>query len=303
MVSVKLPALLSLRFTLASATVALAAPAGAQGILQRSGTEPRQLRDLAYVENGHARQRLDLYLPGGSTAAAVVLWVHGGGWEGGSKDHAPAEELVRRGYAVASIGYRLSQHATYPAQIEDCKAAVRWLRANAKSYHLDPARVGVWGASAGGHLAALLGTTGHLQDFDRGENLSQSSKVQCVIDWFGPTDFLHYGDPPQFQLDQPGGLVARLLGGTVRSKPEAAKRASPVSFVEPSAAPFLIMHGDRDDLVPLQQSEILHTALRKAGVQSTLRVFRGAGHGGPSFSSPEARRAMLEFLEQHLGRP
>jgi acetyl esterase/lipase len=228
--------------------------------------------------------------------------VHGGGWEGGSKDHAPAEELVRRGYAVASVGYRLSQHARYPAQIEDCKAAVRWLRANAEKYRLDPERVGVWGASAGGHLAALLGTTGDLRDFDKGENLDQSSKVQCVIDWFGPTDFLNYGVPPQLQLDQPGGLVARLLGGTVRSKPDAAKRASSIFFVQQSAAPFLIMHGDRDELVPLQQSEILHAALKRAGVPSTLRVFRGAGHGGPAFSSPEARRTMLEFLEEHLGR-
>ena len=121
----------------------------------------RELRDLPYVTNGHERQRLDLFLPpDNGSSRPLVVWVHGGGWEQGSKDRCPAKALVARGYAVASIGYRLSQHAIFPAQIEDCKAAIRWLRAHAQEYGIDPKRVGVWGASAGGHLVALLGPRG-----------------------------------------------------------------------------------------------------------------------------------------------
>lgn len=261
----------------------------------------RELRDVPYVSGGHERQRLDLFLPPEDGAVhPLVVWIHGGGWEGGNKDRCPARPLVARGYAVASLNYRLSQHATYPAQIEDCKAAIRWLRAHAAEHGIDRERVGVWGASAGGHLVALLGTTGHLRDFDVGENLEQSSRVQCVIDWFGPADFLHYGDPPWRGLDYPKGVVAKLLGGTVSSDPERARRASPVYFVQADAAPFLIMQGDRDNLVPLQQSELLHAALQKAGVESTLKIFPGAGHGGGPFSSPESFTLMGDFLDKHL---
>ncbi|MHA3775446.1 alpha/beta hydrolase fold domain-containing protein [Verrucomicrobiota bacterium sgz303538] len=262
----------------------------------------RELRDVPYVTNGHERQKLDLYLPAQNGAARpLVVWIHGGGWEGGSKNGCPAKAMVNRGYAVASIGYRLSQHAIYPAQIEDCKAAIRWLRAHAQEYAIDPARIGVWGASAGGHLAALLGTTGNIRNFDVGENLNESSGVQCVIDWFGPADFLHYGEPPWVQLDYPRSAVSKLLGGPVSNDPEKARRASPVYFVHAEAAPFLIMQGDKDPLVPLQQSELLQAALKKAGVESQLRIYPGAAHGGPAFSAPESLKLMTDFFDAHLG--
>lgn len=263
----------------------------------------RELKDIPYVTGGHERQRLDLYLPSkGDGPRPLVIWIHGGGWEGGNKNGCPAKGMLLKGYAVASVGYRLSQHAIYPAQIEDCKAAVRWLRAHAAEYGIDPEEIGVWGASAGGHLAALLGTTGETRDFDVGENLDQSSKVQCVIDWFGPTDFLHFGDPPKPGLDAPDSVVSRLLGGTISENPDKARRASPLYFVKNTAAPFLIMQGDQDNLVPLQQSEILHAALQKAGVSSQLCVLPGAGHGGPAFGALEQLKLIAGFFEEHLGQ-
>ena len=157
------------------------------------------LANLEYVPGGHERQRLDLYVPAEADAPLpVIVWIHGGAWLGGSKEMGvPALPFVGKGYAVASINYRLSQHAVFPAQIEDCKAAIRWLRANARTYNLNAGRIGVWGASAGGHLVALLGTSGGVEDFDgKGGNADRSSRVQAVVDFFGPTDFLQM-DAPQ----------------------------------------------------------------------------------------------------------
>jgi len=257
------------------------------------------IRDLPYVPNAAPRQRLDLYLPAQpGQSRPLVVYIHGGAWRGGSKDECPARGLIHLGYAVASIEYRFSQDAPWPAQIQDCKAAIRWLRAHAREYGFDPKRIGVWGASAGGHLVALLGVTGHVTDFDTGPNLDQSSAVQCVVDFFGPTDFLHYGDPAK--LDTPGNAVDQLLGGPVSTHQALARSASPDYFVARDAAPFLILHGDHDPLVPLQQSQELNADLQKAGIESTLRVIVGGGHGGPGFGTPENRKLVLDFLNRHL---
>lgn len=265
------------------------------------GAGPKSLRDLPYVTNGHERQKLDLFLPAGAgEPRPLVVWIHGGGWEGGNKDNCPALGLLARGFAVASLNYRLSQHAPFPAQIEDCKAAVRWLRAHAAEYGIDPERIGTWGASAGGHLVALLGTTGHVRDFDRGENLDQSSRVQCVLDWFGPTDFLHWGEGSLVSVVDPKSPIVKLFGGPIRGREPLARSASPVTFVQKDAAPFLIMHGDKDALVPLQQSQELQGALQGAGVESNLEVLAGAGHGGGAFLSPDKTKLMTGFFERHL---
>lgn len=261
---------------------------------------PREVRDLPYVTGGHERQQLDLFLPVAGAKRPLVLWIHGGGWESGSKSGCPARGMVARGYAVASVGYRLSQHAIYPAQIEDCKAAIRWLRAHASEYGLDPERFGVWGASAGGHLAALLGVTNTTREFAVGENLDQPSDVQCVVNWFGPADFLHWGNVPATNPENPRSPLTKLIGGTIKTRVELARRASPVYFVRKGAPPFLIMHGDRDEVVPLQQSRELHTALETAGADSTLRVYAGAGHGGGAFGSPENIKEMQDFFDKHL---
>ena len=152
-------------------------------------------KDLAYVPGGHERQKLDLYLPKeASKPLPVIVWIHGGGWQAGSKENNPLLAYAGKGYAVASINYRLSQHAVFPSQIEDCKTAIRWLRAHAKTYNLNPSKIGVAGSSAGGHLVALLGTAGEVKELEGKEgNLDQSSQVQCVVDLYGPTDFSTMG--------------------------------------------------------------------------------------------------------------
>jgi putative heme-binding domain-containing protein len=263
-------------------------------------------RDLEYVKGGHERNKLDLYLPAKADGPLpVIVWIHGGAWLGGNKDNPPALPFVARGYAVASINYRLSQHAKFPAQIEDCKAAIRWLRANAQTYHLDPNRIGVWGASAGGHLVALLGTTGGVKELEgQGGNAEQSSRVQAVVDWFGPTDLVKIGGQagPDSQLDHNAAdsPEAKLLGGPVPENKDKAAKASPVTYVRKDAAPFLIMHGDKDRIVPYAQSEELAAALKKAGAQVTLKKIEGAGHGGEEFASPENRRLIVEFFDKYL---
>ncbi len=152
------------------------------------------------------------------------------------------------------------------------------LRANAAKYHLDPEHIGVWGGSAGGHLVALLGTTSGVKDFEgNGGNQDQSSRVQCVVDWFGPTELTTMGELG----DKPGSVVALLIGGPAPQNKEKARKASALTYVGKDAAPFLIMHGDKDNLVPLRQSELLAAALKKAGVEVTFQVVKGNGHGGP----------------------
>jgi acetyl esterase/lipase len=255
-------------------------------------------RDLEYVPGGHARNKLDLYLPAkADTPLPLIVWVHGGGWEGGSKEGCPAIPFLAKGYAVASINYRLSQHAVFPAQIEDCKAAIRWLRASAKKYRLDAEHIGVWGASAGGHLVALLGTSGDVKELEgQGGNLDQSSRVQCVVDWFGPTDFSKMGG----WQDKPDSPMAKLVGGPIRDNLEKAAKANPITYISKDDPPMLIMHGEDDKVVPMNQSELLDEALRKASVQSTLIRVPGNGHGGPGFMNPENRKRIEEFFQKHL---
>jgi acetyl esterase/lipase len=267
----------------------------------------RALRDLAYVaEGGHERQRLDLFLPAEPKGQPLIVWIHGGAWLGGSKANGPALRFLREGYAVASVGYRLSQHAPFPAQIEDCKAAIRWLRAHAAEYGYDGERIGVWGSSAGGHLVALLGTAGDVREWEKGANLDVSSRVQAVCDFFGPSDLLRMGEQagPDSKIDHdsPDSPESKLVGGPIQADPARARRASPITYVSADDAPFLILHGDRDDVVPIGQSEVLHEALRKAGVESTFHVVRGAGHG---FRDPKLMQMVSDFFRKHLrsGQP
>ncbi len=256
------------------------------------------LRDLEYVPGGHERQKLDLYLPEKGGKLPLVVWIHGGGWRSGGKGNPPALPFTTQGYAVASITYRLSQHAIFPAQIEDCKAALRWLRANAAKYNYDPDHIGVWGASAGGHLVALLGATGDVKEFDQGENLKFSSRVQAVCDWFGPTDFTQMSKfPSAIKHDAPDSPEALLLGGAIQENKGKAAKANPITYVSKGDPPFLIMHGDKDPAVPLNQSELLEAALRKAGVTVTLHIVEGAGHG---FGGRDVSPMVVAFFDQHL---
>ena len=253
----------------------------------------RAHRDMAYVEGGHERQRLDLYLPENSSGPTpVVVWVHGGGWAGGSKNNTPALWLVSKGFAVASINYRLSQHAIFPAQIHDCKAAVRWLRAHATEHNLDAKHIGAWGSSAGGHLVALMATTRSDADLEGTlGNPLHSSEVQAVVDWFGPTDFLTVGAKE---------TRTNLLGGDPQLHPDKAKRASPMNYLSKQAAPLLIMHGDKDKTVPISQSETFAAALKALGADAEFVRVPDGGHGGSQFSTPENRKRIQDFFSRHL---
>ncbi len=258
-------------------------------------------RNLAYVPDGHERQKLDLYLPRDGEHLPLIIHIHGGAFRMGSKEQGVPVAYLAEGYAVASINYRLSQHATFPAQIEDCKAAVRWLRAHARDYRLEPDRFAAWGASAGGHLAAMLGTTGDTKEFDVGGNLDQSSAVQAVVDYFGPTDFLQMDThrPDEGMAHDPANSPeSQLIGGPVQENKEKAARANPITYVTRQDPPFLICHGDADRLVPLHQSELLEAALKEAGVPVTFYTVKGAGHG--PFKDPIVADLTREFLARHL---
>jgi acetyl esterase/lipase len=267
-------------------------------------SELNVLRDLEYVPNGHERQKLDLYLPKEADPNGrrpLLVWVHGGAWLGGGKNPCPAVRFVKEGCAVASVNYRLSQHALFPAQIQDCKAAIRWLRANAGVYSYDPNRIGVWGASAGGHLVALLGTAGDVSEFDVGPNRGVSSRVQAVCDFFGPTDFTKMSSfPSTMNHDAADAPEARLIGGPVQENTDKVQKANPITYVTKDDPPFLIVHGDKDPLVPHNQSELLRDALQKAGVTVTLYTVAGGGHGG--FRDPQVDVLVTEFFRKHLDK-
>ena len=250
-------------------------------------------KNLAY--GTHERQKLDLYVPAGKGPFPLILWVHGGAWEGGNKDGGIATlGMLERGYAVASTNYRLTQHAKHPAQINDVKGAVKYLRANAEKYNLDPKHFGVAGASAGGHLVALLGTSQHLKELDGDVGPKDTScEVQCVLDFFGPSDLI------SFPLPMSDNPITRFLGGTTGEKKALALEASPITHVSKKAPPFLIVQGDADNVVPLKQSEILQEALKQAGADSRLIVVKGGGHGDKCFT-PELMTEYAKFFDEHL---
>jgi acetyl esterase/lipase len=258
-------------------------------------------RDIPYVSDGHERQKLDLYLPKSEDKLPLIIWIHGGAWLAGSKDFMVPLEYLADGYAIASINYRLSQHAIFPAQIQDCKAAVRWLRDNAQKYNLDPNHFGTWGASAGGHLVALLGTAADVNGFDVGEHLSVSSRVQAVADYFGPTDFLQmeaHRLPNGMVHNTPDSPESKLIGGPIQDNPEKVARANPITYVTSDDAPFLIVHGDNDPLVPHHQSELLEAALKKANIEVSFYTVKGGGHG--MFKDPNVPKITREFFQKHL---
>lgn len=256
------------------------------------------LRDLEYATVDGTSLRLDLYLPeGAETPVPLVLWVHGGAWRAGDKDPTRAPETLGEAYAIASVNYRLSDEALFPAQIHDVKAAVRFLRGNAERFGIDPDRIGAWGSSAGGYLVALLGTTCGSEELEGqlGEHLDESSCVQAVCDFFGPTDLLAL-------LEQRGENTRRpmpedqLIGGPVEENVDRATLASPVAHIDQTDPPFLIMHGSEDPTVPVEQSIAFDAALREVGVDSTLIIIEGAGHGFPRTEFGPVKG----FFDKHL---
>ncbi|MBY0503710.1 MAG: alpha/beta hydrolase [Bryobacteraceae bacterium] len=231
---------------------------------------------------------LDIFVPPGPPKPLVV-WIHGGAWQNGNKENPPTLRLLP-GFAAASIRYRLSQVAPMPAQIDDCRAAIRFLRANAAKYGYNGAKIGVWGSSAGGHLVALLGAIGEGED-----------KVQAVVDWFGPTALRRMSMyPSRMDHDSPEAPEARLIGGPVQQNAELAEKANPITYVTKDDPPYFIQHGDADPLVPMEQSELLRDALKKAGIAVEFEILHGAGHGGPAFQAPANLEKVKAFLARHL---
>jgi acetyl esterase/lipase len=262
--------------------------------------------DIPFAEVPGRTLMINLFLPKDVKNPPLVVNIHGGGWKAGSRKSARLA-VAAKGYALASIDYRYSSEAVFPAQIYDCKGAIRWLRAHAKEYGYDASFIAVMGDSAGGHLAVLLGTTNNDKSLegDVGGNLDQSSAVQCIVDSYGPADFiLRSKDQPE-QTEKKGGKVYDLLGGPVAENLEKAKLASGAWHVTPAAPPLLIFHGTADTTVFINQSERLLQAYKDAGLSATLQKVKGGGHGGPQFNSPENLDLMIRFLDSHLrqGKP
>ncbi|HEY9712035.1 MAG TPA: alpha/beta hydrolase [Chroococcales cyanobacterium] len=272
----------------------------------------KQYHGICYVPNSKNKaQTLDIFLPtrtkSGSSAKTLplVIYIHGGGWEGGDKSTVPLQPLLKSDFAVASLNYRLSDQATFPAQIYDVKAAVRWLRANSRKYNLQPDHFGVWGSSAGAHLAALLGTSGGIKELEGREgNANQSSSVQAVCDFFGPSDLTTILE--QAKKNEVGSAtpqatepVKKLLGKLPSQDLKLARRASPITYVSRKTPPFLIVHGDKDMLVPVQQSQELQASLKKHGVDSELVILPGEGHGRTGFSRVGINK-IIAFFDRTL---
>lgn len=271
-------------------------------------TEVKLLRDLTFAQVGDQRLKLDLYIPSQVAPPKLVVWIHGGGWRGGSKAKPPLRRVLDEGYALASISYRFSDAAIFPAQVHDCKGAIRWLRAHAKDYGYDATSIAVAGGSAGGTLALLLGTTANVPELegDVGGNLQESSSVQAVINYFGPSDFVLRGQSqPEVAYSSKSGSFAWLGGqpgengqlGTVDKQLELA--ASAVRYVSASSPPLLVLHGTADELVLADQAHRIVEVYQSASRPVQLVLVERAGHGGGAFFWGEPMQTALEFLQTH----
>jgi acetyl esterase/lipase len=288
-------------------TVALAQPAKKTDAPKRPFQPPENVifeKDVQYGQAGEIKLLLDILQPKQPSAKPrpAIVFIHGGGWSGGSKESALgqlAPFAASGDYFCASVEYRLSGVAIWPAQIHDCKAAIRWLKANAKKYNIDPEKIGIWGGSAGGHLVSLLGVSAGVKALE-GDNGSpgQSSRVACVVDYCGPSDFLGIARVKEATPQRAYDPVSKLLGGPIEEKKEAAIAASPVTYASKDAAPILIVHGTDDTTVPLDQAEVFYAALKKAGADATFIKVLGGPH------SINGGQALLErvqtFFEKYL---
>jgi acetyl esterase/lipase len=263
--------------------------------------------DQPYAGNENPKQMVDVYLPkkrNSEKPLPVIALIHGGGWVNGDRlgYAAQAIQLARTGdYAAVTVGYRLTKEAHWPAQVHDCKAAIRWIRAHAKELNLDADKIAVWGSSAGGHLSSLLGTSGDVKELegDLGPNTSFSSRVQCVVNLCGPEDFTQAlmfdkEDKPIWK----DYAVSGLLGGSAQEKTTEAKAASPVTHVSKDDPPFITFHGTKDQRVAFLHATLIHEALGKAGVSSAVIPITDGGHS--SVSHPEVKVRGQQFTDKVL---
>lgn len=264
-------------------------------------------RDIAYADSKNPRQRLDLYLPKHREPKPrpLLVYIHGGGWRSGSKQRGRAwlRPYLKEGkFAGASIGYRLTDEAIWPAQLHDCKAAIRWLKAHADEYGYDPDRIAVIGSSAGGHLACLLGTTADCLDLEGklGSHQDQDSRVRCVVNFFGPTAFLaRDGKSSAFGGRGGRGSAGLLFGGAIDQHLDAVRQASSVTHASPGDASVLTLHGSLDPIVPYDQAVRIEEALKQVKVPVTTIQVQGARHGG-FHQMPEVVKRVTVFLDHQL---
>ncbi len=262
------------------------------------------VRGITFARVDDTELKLDLYRPDGPPVGLIV-WVHGGAWRGGSREGVDLKGLVALGWAVASVDYRLSTTARFPAQIHDIKAAIRHLRAHAGDYGYPANRFVIAGSSAGGHLAALVGVTnGHAGlEGTVGENAGVSSDVQAIVDLYGASDLTTIlAQSTSHGLSVRVPALDLLLGGQPDAVPEVAKLASPVFHLDAHDPPLFLMHGDQDNQMPIEQSRELVAAYRKLGLPVQFEVQPGSGHGGPAFTSGASLRLIDAFLRTHLAR-
>jgi len=270
--------------------------------LNSSAAETRIDKDIEFAVVDGQSLKLDLYQPRAPKGSSLVVWIHGGGWQGGSKEKCEVQWLTEHGYTVASISYRLTDKAIFPAQIHDCKAAIRWLRANALEYGYRTDKIGVAGSSAGGMLSALVATSGFVRALEGtvGGNLGHSSEVQAAIDYYGATDFVLRSKTQPHRANEPGSVVFKLLGGGADKKTELAKQASAAFHVTSDDPPLLVIHGEKDTTVLIDQSERINEVYSRAGLPIDFQVLKGAGHGGKKFYSGEMRELAIEFFDKTL---
>jgi acetyl esterase/lipase len=261
--------------------------------------EPRTVHDIEYARVGDTSLKLDLYLPE-KPKPPLVIYVHGGAWRAGTKDEMRLGGLVAQGFAVASVEYRLSTEAVFPAQAHDLKAAIRFLRAKGKELGCDPKKIVISGSSAGGHLAALVGVSNGVKELEGivGEFAKESSDVQGIISLFGASNLesiLGQSTPHGLSVRVPA--LQLLLGGQPGEKRELARLASPVAHVGAGDPPLLLIHGDADPQMPFEQSQELKRAYEAKGLPVQLEVIPGGQHGGKEFFDKERLALMVRFLE------
>jgi acetyl esterase/lipase len=261
--------------------------------------EATAIKNIPYVAHPTPRQNFDLYLPKNKSDQPfpLVFWIHGGAWMMGIKDWDNVKYLAGHGYAIASIDYRIAPESRFPAQIQDCNAALNFILAHATNYGINPKRFVVGGGSAGGHLALLLG----LARGERNFGANASIKPLAILDFFGPADFSKMLDDLKMIHSEKGIALlqdagTKLFGAPVEQFSDEAKIASPINYVNAASPPILILQGGEDDLVPIAQSRRLHDALDRAGVKNQLIIVKNAGHDGPLFSTPEIQSKVIDFL-------
>lgn len=263
--------------------------------------------DIEYGRAGEHALLLDLYLPTGVENPQLIVWVHGGAWRSGSKDSMPLTSLVNEyGYAIASVDYRLSPVARFPAQVHDIKAAIRFLRAKADHFGYRADKIVIAGNSAGGHLAALVGVSnGHAElEGDAGDFDDESSDVNAIVSYYGMSNFhtiLKQSTPHGLSVREPA--LTLLLGGLPDQKPALATLASATTHVGPGDPPLLLIHGDQDPQAPINQSHELHGLYQSQQLLVDFHVIHGAAHGGEEFYDAERTKLVADFLKVALSVP